>query len=654
MTPRFVVKSLAFARKAALPVGIPLGLLTAFLIYDDRKSLKRYNTPHRTKLPDPTPLPRSRQEIVQSIADSTEYDMLIIGGGATGAGVAWDAVTRGYKTCLVERDDFANATSSRSTKLVHGGVRYLEKAFWQADYNQYLLVKEALAERRHFLDMAPYLSFPLPIMIPVYRWWQLPYYYIGVKAYDMIAGSANLESSYLLTRTRALNSFPMLNDSHLKGAIVYYDGSQNDARMNSLLATSAIDKGADILNYADVTNLVKNEQGKTIGVEVLDRETNTAYTIKAKAVINATGPFTDAIRRMDDQKAQNIQIGSSGVHIILPGWYCPNNIGLLDAATSDGRVVFFLPWQGSTIAGTTDRPSGVEANPTPSEEDIEFVLGEVKHYIDGKIDVQREDVKAAWCGIRPLVKDPNSSDTQNVVRSHALFVSPSGLITIAGGKWTTFREMAEQTVDKAIEVAKLEPRACKTKEIRLNGTEGWTNLVYTDLIRDFGISAASALHLSSNYGMRAFDVARLCAPTGLNAEGRVIQRDARISAFHPFLDGEILYAMEYEQARTAIDVLARRMRLAFLDAEAAREALPSVIDIMARNLNWSIERQGQEFTDGVQWLQSMGLPQHNTAPIAVDRAATELPPPELPAMTQIPNPEEMPLAAQNDAQKRSN
>lgn len=609
-----VSKLHSFAKKAVLPVGIPMAMLTAFLIYDDRKSSHRYNAPHKSIIPPPTTPPRSRSEIMRSLAKTAEYDVLIIGGGATGTGAAWDAVTRGYKTALVERDDFASATSSRSTKLVHGGVRYLEKAFWQADYNQYLLVKEALAERRHFLDMAPHLSFPLPIMIPVYKWWQLPYYYVGVKMYDLIAGRANLEPSYLLTRTRALRTFPMLNESELKGAIVYYDGSQNDSRMNASLAVSAAEKGADILNYTEVVGLLKNEQGKVIGAEVVDRETNERYAIKAKAVINATGPFTDTIRKMDDQKAQDIQIGSSGVHIVLPGWYCPNDIGLLDAATSDGRVVFFLPWQGSTIAGTTDRPCEIDNNPEPAEEDIQFILDEVKHYIDGKLDVKREDVRAAWSGIRPLVRNPDAADTQNVVRSHAVFVGESNLITIAGGKWTTFREMAEEVVNKAAEIAGLPKRKCVTRTSKLVGAQGWNELVYTDLIRDFGITSRSAKHLSENYGMRAFDVARLCTPTALSPEGRVVQRNARISPLYPFLDGEVLYAMTYEYARTPVDVLARRTRLAFLDAEAARDALPGVIEVMARHLNWSLERQGQEFTDSMRWLMAMGLREHKTAP----------------------------------------
>lgn len=604
---------LRFAKRAAIPVGILSVGVGAFLLYDDRRSNHRHNVPHISVLPEPTSAPRTRAEILKSLASNAEYDMLVIGGGATGTGVALDAVTRGLKVALVEREDFAAATSSRSTKLVHGGVRYLEKAFWQADYDQYLLVKEALAERRRFLDMAPHLAFPLPIMIPIYKWWQLPYYYAGVKVYDMVAGKANLESSYILSRSRALQLFPMLNESELKGAIVYYDGSHNDARTNSSLAVTAIEKGADILNHVEVVGIVKDANDKITGVEVVDREPSATskekFVVKAKCVVNATGPFTDAIRKMDNAKATDMAIASSGVHIVLPGWYSPKNMGLLDPATADGRVVFFLPWQGSTIAGTTDRPTEISRNPTPSEEDIQFVLDEVRHYIDGKLEVSRDDVKAAWSGIRPLVRDPSKKDTQNVVRNHIVNVSDSGLVTIAGGKWTTFREMAEETVDTCVKKFNLDARPCQTRlgNVRVIGADGWNPLTYVDLIREFKIEPEVARHLSDNYGMRAFDVARLCAPTAIDSSGTVVQRDARLSPLYPFLDGEVLYAIKYEYATTVMDVLARRTRLAFLDSQAAREALPNVIAIMANHLGWSVERQHQEYKDSLNYLVGMGL-----------------------------------------------
>ena len=600
-------------RRGALPVGIPSALLAGYLLYDNYRADHRRSIPYHSIRPKPTPLPRTRDQLLQNLADTAEYDILVIGGGATGTGIAWDAVTRGYKTALVEREDFSSETSSKSTKLVHGGVRYLEKAFWNLDYGQYKLVKEALAERGHFINMAPHLAFPLPIMIPVYKWWQLPYYYVGMKMYDFIAGKGNLEPCHLVSKTNAIRQFPQLNSDQLKGAIVYYDGSQNDTRMNSSLAISAIERGGDILNYCEVVGLIKDERNKVCGAEVIDRETNHKYSIKAKAVVNATGPFTDSVRKMDDPQTSNIEIGASGVHIVLPGWYCPQNLGLLDASTSDGRVVFFLPWLGSTIAGTTDNACDIEYNPIPQEKDIQFILDEVKNYIDSKIEVKREDVQAAWCGIRPLVKDPNFQNTESVVRSHAIFTSPSDLITIAGGKWTTFREMAEETVDKAIEVGNLNFKRCVTKDknMKVIGAEGWNEMMYVDLIRDFNLDPDSAYHLSTSYGTRAFDVAKLCAPSTFGLDGHVILRNNRVSPKYPILDGEIPYAVDYEFARTPVDVIARRTRLAFLDVDAAKEALPHIVEVMADKLGWSGDRQQEELTKSIIWLESMGLQEHS-------------------------------------------
>lgn len=602
--------------------------------------------------PEPLNPPLSRSTIVENLKRSAsgpqyEYDMLIIGGGATGAGVAMDAVNRGLKVALVEGDDFASCTSSRSTKLVHGGVRYLEKAFWNADYEQYKLVKEALHERKMFLDMAPHLAFPLPIMIPLYKWWQLPYYWAGVKAYDLLAGSQNLESSYILTRGQALEAFPMLNEDRLKGAIVYYDGSHNDSRTNVSVALTALDKGADVLNHTRVVGLEKDENGKIIGARVKDMEQlkeaegfslwansqvtptpeqkkemevanaiakesdDCTYSIRAKCVVNATGPFSDGIRQLDDGKVKPIVVPSSGVHIVLPGWYAPKHMGLLDPATSDGRVIFFLPWQGSTIAGTTDAPCSIESNPIPSEKDIEFVLREVKHYIDGKVDVRREDVKAAWSGVRPLVMDPevaarkeaNGEDaTQSVVRNHLVNISESGLLTIAGGKWTTFREMAKETVDTAIKQFNLEPNQSATpgELVQVVGAQAWTPLRYIELIQQYKLDPDVARHLSHNYGTRAFKVAELCSGTSEH-------RGQRLDSRYPFVDGELLYAIKYEYATSAMDFLARRTRLAFLDCKAAHDALPQVIDVMARELGWSSARRAQEYKSGLEFLKGMGF-----------------------------------------------
>ena len=396
--------------------------------------------------------------------DADVYDLLVIGAGATGAGIALDAATRGLKVAVVERDDFSSGTSSKSTKLVHGGVRYLEKAVWELDYNQYALVKEALRERKFFLDTAPHLSSWLPIMLPLDKWWKAPYYWAGTKCYDFLAGSEGIESSYFLTRSKALDAFPMLKKDNLVGALVYYDGAHNDSRMNVSLAMTAALYGSTVVNHIEVTGLEKDANGKLCGARVRDlvQDKNgkkpDEFVIRAKGIINATGPFTDGIRKFDDETVKDIVAPSSGVHVILPGYYSPQKMGLIDPKTSDGRVIFFLPWQGNTIAGTTDSPTEISQNPVAKEEEIDWILSEIRHYLSPDINVRRGDVLAAWSGIRPLVKDPNAKNTESLVRNHLINVSPSGLLTCAGGKWTTYRQMAEEAVDEAIKTFSLQTR----------------------------------------------------------------------------------------------------------------------------------------------------------------------------------------------------
>ncbi|KAL8835346.1 MAG: hypothetical protein Q9205_005038 [Flavoplaca limonia] len=563
--------------------------------------------------------------------DDESYDLLVIGGGATGSGIALDAATRGLKVALVEREDFASGTSSKSTKLVHGGVRYLEKAVWELDYNQYKLVKEALRERKYFLDTAPHLSNWLPIMIPVQKWWQAPYFWAGTKFYDFLAGSEGIESSYFLTKSKALEAFPMLKKENLFGALVYYDGAHNDSRMNVSIAMTAALYGATVVNHIEVTSLEKDANGKLIGARVKDRvqekdgQKPQEFSIKAKGIINATGPFTDAIRKMDEPHVPEIVAPSSGVHVILPGYYSPSKMGLIDPKTSDGRVIFFLPWQGNTIAGTTDAPTAISQNPIAGEEEINWILSEIQAYLAPDLNVRRGDVLAAWSGIRPLVKDPHSKNTESLVRNHLITVSDSGLLTCAGGKWTTYRQMGEEAVDEAIKRYKLKtspllqvPRVsgsemiddaapldgtCQTHQVRLVGAHGFSNTLFINLIQHFGLESIVAKHLTESYGDRAWTVAALSAPT----EQRYPVRGLKISALYPFIDGEIRYAVRHEYAQTAVDVLARRTRLAFLNAQAALEALPTVIDLMTEELGWSKKRQEKEWHDTVRFLASMGL-----------------------------------------------
>ncbi|KAI8981427.1 FAD dependent oxidoreductase-domain-containing protein [Pilobolus umbonatus] len=556
-------------------------------------------------------LPPAREDMIHRLKDTSQqpYDLLVVGGGATGTGISVDAATRGLNVALVERDDFASGTSSRSTKLVHGGVRYLQKAILELDYEQYALVCEALHERKIFLDIAPHLSDQLPIMLPVYKWWQVPYYWVGCKMYDIFAGREALESSYFLTRSKALEAFPMLKKDELVGALVYYDGQHNDARMNVALAMTAACYGATTANHCEVIHLTKNKDGIVDGARLRDNMTGDEWEVKAKGVINATGPFTDGLRKMDNSENKEIVAPSAGVHIILPNYYSPRNMGLLDPATSDGRVIFFLPWQGNTIAGTTDSPTEVTQNPMPKEDEINWILDEVSHYLSPDVKVRRSDVLAAWSGIRPLVRDPNAKSTESLVRNHMIHVSENNLITIAGGKWTTYRAMAEETVDKAIEVFNLKPaRKCQSEDVKLIGSEGYSSTMFIRLVQEFGMDTEVAIHLARSYGSRAWAVASIEDATNVSwpTYGK------RISPNYPYIEAEVKYTVRQELACTAVDVLARRTRLAFLNAEAALQALPKVIEIMSKELDWSPTRQEEEWKNAVLFLTTMGLTKGET------------------------------------------
>lgn len=562
---------------------------------DTHVEMKSHNINQRKKL---LPLP-PRQEQIKSLKE-TEFDVLVIGGGATGSGCALDAATRGLKTAMVESDDFSAGTSSRSTKLIHGGLRYLQKAIMSLDYEQYKMVKEALHERGNLLDIAPHLSFPLPIMLPVYKFWQLPYYWAGIKAYDLVSGYQCLKSSFIMSKERALEMFPMLKRDKLKGAIVYYDGSHNDARMNISLAITAARHGATIANHVSVTSLVKNQEGKLVGAKMKDHISGEEWTTKAKSVVNATGPFTDAIRKMDNQEVKDIVCPSAGVHIILPDYYSPANMGLIDPETSDGRVIFLLPWLNHTIAGTTDTPCNVTFSPTPTEQDISFILNEVKNYLSPDVTVRRGDVLSAWSGIRPLVKDPNKEDTQSLVRNHIIHVSDSGLVTIAGGKWTTYRSMALETIDAAVSASDLKPKmGSQTDGLLLEGAHEWTPTTYIKIVQDQGVDTQVAMHLSETYGDRAFSVLKMATRSG--QRWPVIGK--RLHPEFPYVEAEVRYAIK-EYAMTATDVIGRRLRLSFLNAKAAEEALPRIIEIMADELKWSRSEKQKQMEDALNFLKT--------------------------------------------------
>nr|KAG5714785.1 hypothetical protein BaRGS_000273 [Batillaria attramentaria] len=476
----------------------------------------------------------------------------------------------------------------------------------------YRMVKEALTERANLIDIAPHLATPFPIMLPVYKWWQLPYFWAGIKMYDVVAGRQVLKPSYLLSKSKALELFPMLKKDRLVGALVYYDGQHDDARMNVALAITAVRYGAAVSNYVEVIGLNKTEDAdgteRVCGARVKDTLTGKEWNVKAKCVINATGPYTDRVRTMAKHDTMQICQPSSGVHIVLPDYYSPESMGLLDPSTSDGRVIFFLPWQNVTLAGTTDSPCQVTDYPQPTETEIQFILKEIRNYLSPDVEVRRGDVQSAWSGIRPLVCDPEKVDTQSIARNHVIEVSSNKLITIAGGKWTTYRHMAEETVDRAIVTCELEAKTpCKTKGLLLDGAHGWSPTLFIRLVQDFGLENQVAQHLAATYGDKAIKVAKLSNLTG--KRWPVVGK--RLHEEYPYIEGEVKYAVR-EYACRAIDIVARRTRLAFCNVYAAKEALPEICNIMARELGWSEERKKEEYRRAETFLRrEMGLDTRN-------------------------------------------
>ncbi|KAK9832160.1 hypothetical protein WJX74_001006 [Apatococcus lobatus] len=551
----------------------------------------------------------ARSEFVKQLQGGTAekpFDVLIIGGGATGAGCAVDAASRGLTAALVEKEDFGAGTSSRSTKLVHGGVRYLEKAVFNADYGQLKLVFEALHERRRLLENAPFLAHPLPIMTPCYKWWEIPYYWAGLKAYDLVAGSQGLTMSRFASHKESHRQFPTLAEHQptgesLKGTIVYYDGQFNDSRMNVLLACTAARIGATTLNHAEVTKFLKDDQGRISGATVHDLVSGKRHDVHAHVVINATGPFADNVRHLSDPAASKMIMPSAGVHVTLPDYYSPENIGMIVPKTKDGRVVFMLPWLGATIAGTTDSSSEITMTPQPTETEINFILDAIAEYLT--VRVRRSDVMSAWSGIRPLAVDPNAKDTASASRDHVVTTDPDGLITVTGGKWTTYRLMAEDAINAAIATRRLPwAGSCGTHRLSLIGTAGWNSALFTEVAQNYtvphrpgAIDTRVAKHLAESYGDRAQDVTRI-------AERRKLGK--RLVRGYPMLEAEVIYAMESEMCETPEDFIARRTRLAFLDTAACELALPRIVELMAAERGWWWWRRKAELTRANKFLES--------------------------------------------------
>lgn len=521
----------------------------------------------------------TRQQTLDALATEELFDLLIVGGGATGCGTAVDAATRGLKVALLEKNDFAEGTSSRSTKLVHGGVRYLEKAVKRLDRTQYDLVKEGLHERGMFLKNAPHIANPIAFVTPIYKWLDVPQIFIGLKLYDLLAGKMGIGHSRFLSRRETVERFPMVKAQGLKAGVLYYDGQFNDARMAVALAMTARENGAVVANYMEVTSLHKHD-GRVAGAVVRDTLTGIESTVQAKGVINATGPFTDRLRTMDDPSAASVVAASSGIHIVLDKRFAPPKNGLMIPETDDGRILFVVPWQGHALVGTTDDPAQIVEHPRVTEKEIEYLLRHVHKYFE--ISPTRADIKAAWSGLRPLVADPETTNTSNLVRDHVISMTNSGLLTIVGGKWTSYRRMAEDVIDQAVESYGLSAsRSCQTHHTPVAGGAHYQDDGDRELAKEFGIAADIAGNLNRSYGDRAKVVA------GLAMEGF----GNRLHENHPYIEAEVIYAVRNEFAVRTIDVLARRLPLALVDADAAEKVTTRVIEIMTKQLGWDSERR---------------------------------------------------------------
>jgi glycerol-3-phosphate dehydrogenase len=527
-----------------------------------------------------------------------QFDLCIIGGGASGAGCALDAALRGLKVALIDQSDFAAETSSKSTKLVHGGVRYLEQAFKKLDFAQLRQVRHGLEERHIVLANAPHLARPLGLITPVFSWWEGLYFSIGLQLYDWFAsGKDQLPESRWLSKKETLSRMPGLSH-RIHSAILYYDGQLDDARYCLALAHSADEAGAVVANYIQVTGFQKDSQQKIEALQVLDKLDETSFLIHAKWVINCTGANADHIRKLANPSLASRIQPSKGVHAVLPHHILNSADAMLIPKTKDGRVVFAVPFEGALLLGTTDDPySNPEQEPILEAKEIDFLLETLQPFL--ATNVSTLDVTAGFGGLRPLLApqthSENGATTKTMLRDHEVEIDPgSGLLSLLGGKWTTYRLMAKDTIDAACRLLKIES-VCTTEQHLLVGANGWNDQLASELSSTFGLEHDICLHLSQKYGVRALQIARL------------IQENTdwgkRILPHHPFLQAEVVYAVREEMVCTPRDFLARRIRLEITDWQQTLAATPVVSQLMGQELGWSTHETQRKINDYTALLE---------------------------------------------------
>jgi glycerol-3-phosphate dehydrogenase len=510
----------------------------------------------------------NRDRLIDKLESSREpWDILVVGGGATGLGTAVDAASRGYRTLLLEQSDFAKATSSRSTKLVHGGIRYLKQG-------NVSLVLEALKERGLLCANAPHLVRNLAFVIPVYSWWEGPFYGIGMMVYDRLAGRLGFSPSRILSREETIERIPTVETDGLVRGVVYHDGQFDDSRLAVNLAQTASALGACPLNYVRVVRLLKRND-IVCGVAARDEESGRELEIAARAVINATGVFTDQLRTLDDPDCRPVITSSQGAHIVLPKAFLPGDSAILVPRTEDGRVLFAVPWHDHVVVGTTDTPvATIELEPRPLREEIDFLLTHAARFLSK--DPRPADVLSVFAGLRALVTNGDTTDTASLSRDHSIFVSNSGLISITGGKWTTYRKMAQDVVDQAALVGDLDERPCSTENLQIHG---WLDGEVADpALWVYGSDAASIAEIATSDPVLAQPLAPGAAVTG----------------------AQVVWAVRHEMARTVEDVLSRRTRALLLDARSSIDCAPEVARLMAQELGrdreWA-ERSAEDYRE---------------------------------------------------------
>lgn len=498
----------------------------------------------------------TREAILSSLTQGTgSWDVVIIGGGATGLGAAVEAASRGYRTLLVERSDFAKGTSSRSTKLVHGGVRYLAQM-------NITLVLDALRERGHMLRNAPHLVHDLSFVVPAYSYSSLPYYGFGLKVYELLSGKLSFGRSLLLSSDSTRKRLPGITAKGLRGGILYHDGQFDDARYAISLLRTFQDLGGTAVNYVQAINLV-HHNGKVSGVELRDCETGATLEVQAKVVLNATGVFAEDVLSFDGGARASLLAVSQGTHFVLPRTFLTGNTALMVPKTADGRVLFAIPWHGATLVGTTDEPvQGATTEPRAMDVEKKFLMEHIERYFGRK--PKPEEILSVWSGLRPLVRN-GTGKTSQLSRDHSVLVSESGLVTVVGGKWTTYRRMGQDAIDRAAEIGSLAKAPSRTTDLKLHG---WLDN-----------SVAGTTEWEKVYGS---DIAKL-----QDLSHECPELDELLHPRLPFRRREVIWAMRNEMARTVEDVLARRTRALFLDAQAALEAAPTVAGLMATELGRS-------------------------------------------------------------------